>query len=123
DLIFRLFDAETEGEQVGTDLLGTAVFDDEGRFTIDLAFGAEVFDGSPLWLEIEVDGSALSPRQPLMPAPYAIRSLNVGTVPDASLNGTYSGPLSFTNHGNTYTGSFIGGGGGLTGLSASNITF
>jgi hypothetical protein len=124
DLKFRLYDAEVAGEQVGDELVAAGYddFDDEGRFTIDLAFGKGVFDGTALWLEIEVDGVTLSPRQPIMPTPYSVRALNVATVADDALGGTYTGQLNFNNAGNQFTGAFAGSGTGLTDLNASNIS-
>lgn len=84
DLKFRLYDAAMNGEQVGDELAADrfAAFDADGRFTIDLAFGKGVFDGTPLWLEIEVNGIILSPRQPIRPSPYAIRALTESWQPD-----------------------------------------
>ncbi|MBX3373797.1 MAG: tail fiber domain-containing protein [Phycisphaeraceae bacterium] len=119
-LTFRLFDAASGGVQVGPDVSapGFSAFDDDGRFTIDLAFGKGVFDGAALWLEIQVDDTVLSPRQPIMPAPYAVRALNVAVVSNAALAGTYSGALNFTNPGNT----FVGSGAGLTSLHAGSLT-
>jgi hypothetical protein len=51
----------------------------DGYFTVELDFGDE-FDGTALWLQIEVQGpgdpgfTVLSPRQPLSPTPYAINA-------------------------------------------------
>ena len=75
DLAFRLFDAETGGNQVGPELLAPGLPIDNGLFTIDLDFGPEIFFGSERWLEIEVNGTTLAPRQPMMPAPYALYAL------------------------------------------------
>jgi hypothetical protein len=76
DLTFRLFDAESAGNQIGGDvaLVGVAVTD--GLFTAELDFGWGVFDGAPRWLEIEVNGETLAPRQAITSAPYAQRSDN-----------------------------------------------
>ncbi len=48
-------------------------------------------------------------------------NLTGGTIPDARISGAYSSQLTLGNAGNTFTGSFAGGGGGLTGLNASNL--
>lgn len=92
DFVFRLFDAEVGGTQVGPDLPLDAVAVTEGVFTCQLDFGAGTFDGSPRWLEIEArtpaDPSntqpftALTPRQPVTPAPYALRALEA--APDGN---------------------------------------
>lgn len=77
DLRFALYDAADAGTQVGSTLeLGDTPIPN-GTLTVELDFG-DVFDGTPLWLEVGVrpgaeSGSytALSPRQRLSPAPYA----------------------------------------------------
>src|SRR5262245_12527531 len=78
-MTFALFDAATLGGQVGT----TLVFDGlggnpppvsvaDGLFTVELDFGAAAYNGQPRWLQITVDGTPLSPRQELTPAPHAL---------------------------------------------------
>lgn len=83
DLQFKLFDALSSGTQQGVTLVRTPVAASAGVFTVTLDFGANVFNGADRFLEIGVRpaGSAnaytvLSPRQPLTPTPYAIRSMN-----------------------------------------------
>ncbi len=77
---FKLFDGPTSppGQQVGPTLafdgLGgnpPAVNIVDGLFSVDLAFGEGAFSGSDRWLEIEVDGVTLAPRQALSAAPHA----------------------------------------------------
>jgi hypothetical protein len=75
DLVFRLYDDALAGNQVGVDLVAADVTLTNGLLTIDLDFGTDVFTGEARWLEIEADGTVLSPRQPLMPAPYALFAL------------------------------------------------
>ena len=82
DLKFRLFDAETAGNQIGSELSLLSASLAAGRFTADLDFGAGIFDGQARYLEIDVrfpagSGSfiTLSPRQPMRPAPYALYAL------------------------------------------------
>jgi hypothetical protein len=94
DLSFALYDAGTGGSLVGSRITNNAVAVSAGLFTTTLDFGAGVFTGAPLWLEIGVAqrGSGtfhiLAPRQALTPAPYAIYAGSgpVGGV--WSLNGT-----------------------------------
>jgi hypothetical protein len=75
DFLFRLFDAETGGTAKG--LLNVLDWPVEGGlFTVPLDFGADVFDGTPLWLDIRVNGVQLSPRTKITAAPYAIHALN-----------------------------------------------
>ncbi|MCG3126991.1 MAG: hypothetical protein CHACPFDD_01847 [Phycisphaerae bacterium] len=86
DMRFRLYDAATVGNQVGSmqvhdGVTNPAVNVVDGLFNVDLDFGG-VFDGTALWLEIEVrpDGpdayTTLQPRQPLTAAPFALFALN-----------------------------------------------
>lgn len=78
-MTFRLFDAPAGGAPVGPllafdgsdpnrPLVGVV----DGLFTVSLDFGAGVFDGSALWLEVRVSGTPLVPRQPISAAPYAL---------------------------------------------------
>lgn len=83
DFRFTLFDAETDGNPVGNQVEQIAQPVVEGVFTLSLDFGPDVFDGQNRWVGIEVrcptavgNYQALSPRQPITAAPYAIRALN-----------------------------------------------
>lgn len=78
DFKFRLYDAPTEGIQLGS----TNGVDDleviSGYFTVELDFGASPYDGDNVWLEVSVrDGDStgaytvLTPRQRLTATPYA----------------------------------------------------
>ncbi len=77
DFEFRLFDAAVGGAQQGATvtLLNQPVAN--GRFTVPLDFGAEYF-GEARWVEVRVryagvgGYTALSPRQALTGAPYAL---------------------------------------------------
>jgi hypothetical protein len=44
-----------------------------GLFNVKLAVDQADFDGQALWLSIIVEGETLSPRQEILPAPYALR--------------------------------------------------
>jgi len=79
DLQFGLFDAPSQGMQIGATQMAEGVDVRNGVFTVQLDFGSAAFSGSDRWLEIGVrcpTGSGnfvvLNPRQPLTPAPYAI---------------------------------------------------
>ena len=70
DFRFTLFDAETDGLQIGAPLELLDVELTGGRFTVILDFGQDVFDGAPRYLEIEARHPAgagefifLAPRQ------------------------------------------------------------
>ena len=66
-----------------------------GCFTVQLDFGANVFNGDARWLEIAVRCPAgsgtyatLVPRQPLTPAPYAMYSTSTGALQGRSITTT-----------------------------------
>ena len=86
DLTFAVFDADSIGSQVGATLTNSAVAVSNGLFTVTLDFGAGIFPGNPRWLEIGVatNGSGsfdtLSPRQALLPTPYAMFAGNSANV-------------------------------------------
>lgn len=89
DMKFRLFDSLSLGNQLGVtvDLPGVPVSD--GLFQVELDFvqgrmGSidQIFDGSPLFLEIMVDNQILSPRQLITSTPYAIHA---GSAAEASV--------------------------------------
>ncbi|HET8677697.1 MAG TPA: tail fiber domain-containing protein, partial [Blastocatellia bacterium] len=91
DMQFKLFDTATvgTGSQQGATLTNSSVQVTNGTFSVELDFGAGVFNGSARFLEISIRpaGSVdpytvLSPRQALTSAPYAIRS-NVAVSADA----------------------------------------
>ena len=76
DLAFSLHDHISAVSQVGSTVTKNAVAVTDGYFNVDLNFG-DVFDGTALWLAIEVQGpgdpgfTPLLPRQPLSATPYA----------------------------------------------------
>jgi len=86
DLQFRLLEGpNTTDPQVGTTqtILGVTV--DDGRFTVNLNFGTNAFDGQSRWLEILVNApgnggagpyTPLVPTQKIATAPYAAFALN-----------------------------------------------
>lgn len=80
DFEFRLYDALTDGTQVGSAVTLDDVTVTDGLFTVELDFGA-VFDGTALYLEIgvragdsEAEYTTLIPRQSLTATPYALHS-------------------------------------------------
>jgi hypothetical protein len=91
---FRLFDAVTEGTQIGATQTYTNVVVTSGVFAVTLDFGASAFPGPDRFLEIKVRADSpdpnsayttLAPRQPVMATPYAIRSLAANTA-DIAMN-------------------------------------
>jgi hypothetical protein len=95
DFRFRLYDDVDPGagDQKGTTLYAGEVDVVDGYFMVELDFGNDpnVLSGHQLWLDIGVRPgeqedpniyTTLSPRQPVMPAPYAlqIRGLHVSSI-------------------------------------------
>lgn len=91
-ITFRLFESPTGGSAVWTQA-STPVAAKGGLFQTTLGyispFGDLPFD-RPYWLEIEVEGRVLTPRQPLAAAAYAIHahvadSLSSGAIGTAAI--------------------------------------
>ena len=117
DFEFKLFDTDSGGTQ----LSGIAALDDiaviDGRFTVQVDFGVNVFNGDKRWLEITVRPSAdtnpnrfvtVSPRQGITAVPYALQTRGlfvddaglVGIGTDTPLTNLYvDGGLEFTPFG------------------------
>lgn len=82
DFIFRLYDAETSGTQVGGDVTIDSWPVVEGLFTLQLDFGAGAFASDARWIEIDVrvtgggGYTTLAPRQPVTAAPVALYALD-----------------------------------------------
>ena len=108
DLRFSLWDAETDGTQIGATQAVDNVTAREGLFSVLLDFGA-AFDGRLLWLEIAVRAPAgagayttLTPRQPLTSTPSALYAATVpwtgiAGVPASLADGTDSDTLASLN--------------------------
>lgn len=89
DFLFTLFDSPgvgdppTGGAQIGSEQSINGVEVVNGLFTVTVKahdeFGLGAFDGGARWLQIEVDGTTLSPRQPLTATPHALM-LSPGAV-------------------------------------------
>lgn len=86
DLIFTLYDAETNGATVGLADTHLNVVVSNGRFVVELDEWTGLFDGSDYWLEIAAaipagnpSVTTLSPRQRISPAPYAEYAYDLDT--------------------------------------------
>lgn len=84
NLSFFLFDSVEQGSQIGPPQNRPGWPISNGLFQVELDFGPGAFDGSERWLEVWVNGIALTPRQKLTAAPLAQHALN---VPAESLSG------------------------------------
>jgi hypothetical protein len=119
DLLFSLYDAPTNGTQIGSTLTGIGISVTNGLFTEILDFGSSIFTGADRWLQIGVrtnsgtNFSLLSPRQALTPAPYAIYAttagnVSAGAISSAQLAVNAVGPANLQS--NAVTGSKIAAG-------------
>jgi hypothetical protein len=77
DLSFQLFDAASGGAAVGSIIEWPNHPIDNGLFQAELDFG-HVFDGTPRYLQVSVNGDVLDPRQALRAAPVAVYALSGG---------------------------------------------
>jgi hypothetical protein len=94
NLVFQLWNDATAGSQVGSDIVRNGVQVNNGLFTVDLDVPQSAFNGQALWLSIQVGGQWLTPRQELLPVPYAL-----GLRPGAWINGntTSAAVVTVTN--------------------------
>lgn len=149
DFHFAVFDAPASGNQISYTVTNLAVPVSNGLFMVTLNFGPGVFNGtdngSNDWLDIAVRPAGggsfteLTPRQPILPVPYALFAVSasnvlgslqstqiVGVLSSSAISGTYSNSVSFVNSGNSFAGAFAGtftgNGNGLTNLNASNLS-
>ena len=108
-LVFRLFDAATEGTEVWQE--DRIVPFEEGYYSVVLgeqvALSDLLFAAGSIWLELSVDGEVLSPRQEIVSVPYALRAsvaeaveggpvdadeISVGGNPVIDSSGNWVGP-------------------------------
>ena len=141
DFQFTVYNAVTNGSPVSASVTNSAVAVSNGLFSVTLDFGAGIFTGTNYWLDIGVRAvgvtnfTGLSPRQPVLPVPYAIFANGAsnlfgtlaatqltGTLPSAQVAGNYSGQVNFPNATNSFSGAFVGNGALLTNLNGSQLT-
>jgi hypothetical protein len=135
DLTFALFNVSSNGVAVAGPVTNSATAVNNGLFGVTLDFGGGVFNGANYWLEIGVRTNGggtfatLTPRQPVLPTPYAIMANTasnlLGTLPAAQLSGAIANgnlPFSPNFSGAVAASSFTGNGGGLTNLNPSAIS-
>jgi hypothetical protein len=95
DLVFTLYAVNSGGTAVTVPVTNSPVPVSNGLFAATIDFGSGVFTGNGLWLEVAartngaVSFSTLSPRQKLLPTPYAIYGETAG-VANTVLNGSVS---------------------------------
>ncbi|MBP1468625.1 hypothetical protein EYB53_023125 [Candidatus Chloroploca sp. M-50] len=114
DFRVRLYDAQADGAQIGSENIVESVDVQTGVFSVYLNFG-DVFNGRPRWLEIDVRQHGdedtyitLTPRQEINPVPYALYAEStlemwefntMGVDPDTGLvNGAYPDVFTSVHH-------------------------
>jgi len=105
EIEFKLYDALDGGNPVGNpDTVLARPPVSQGLFTVELNFGADVFTGYERYLQIGVRPSdsqepftILSPRQRLLPAPYAHYALNAGAASFVPWQGVLGAPAGFAD--------------------------
>jgi len=142
DLTFALFDAVTNGTQVGNTITNLGLLVTNAVFSTSLDFGTNAFDGNSRWLEIAVRKdtntfTVLTPRQPITASPYAIAAMSLVTPLQAALlppnvptldgaqiftsSNLFAGPAVFTNAANLFRGTFSGDGSALSNLTSTAV--
>jgi hypothetical protein len=105
---FKMFDAATNGNQIGATIPPVAVTVAQGVFTTQLDFGASAFPGADRFLEISVRRNSneayitLNPRQQISSSPYAIKALYAGQA-DISLDAQKLGGINASEYVTTST--------------------
>ncbi len=90
DLIFRIFNQETLGTQVGNTVTLNDTPVSNGLVSVDLDFGVNPYTSAqPLWLEVVVEGQPLS-RQQVTSAPFSLatRGINVDAAENVGIGTT-----------------------------------
>jgi hypothetical protein len=91
DLQCKLFDAKTEGTQIGETLIFEDGSSSDGYFTLGIDFGVEVFNGEARYLEMAFrpwdstnpsDFVVLADRVELTPTPYSLQTRGIYVDPN-----------------------------------------
>ena len=91
EMEFRLFDAATNGMQIGTTVTIADVAVKNRAFAVPLDFGAAAFPGADRFVEISVRRwsdepfTVIATRPQILSVPYAIRALSAATADNASI--------------------------------------
>jgi hypothetical protein len=94
NLMFTPYSASGGGFVLSGPVTTNGVIITNGLFTVTIDFGATVFTGQTNWLQIGVESNGISsfttltPRQQIMPTPYAIYAENSGMASQLSMYST-----------------------------------
>ena len=77
-LVFALYDAASDGTQIGSANTNNLVLVTNGFYTVTLDFGTGAFNGSARWLETTFAGEILTPRELITTVPYALYAMTPG---------------------------------------------
>jgi hypothetical protein len=97
-LLLKLYDVATGGAELWSESSSASA--DNGL--VALTLGAQspltpsILDGRALFIEVSVDGTALSPRLPVVSVPYAVRSTLAASA--ATLGNLAPGDVALSNH-------------------------
>ncbi|MDO8804090.1 MAG: hypothetical protein Q7R35_06650 [Elusimicrobiota bacterium] len=75
NMVFRIYDSSTSGTELCPGLVHNNVSISTGVFRVVLEPAIADWQTGSLWLEIEIAGNRLSPREELTSSPYSINSL------------------------------------------------
>lgn len=114
DMQFKLYDAQSAGNQIGSTIANNAVTLSNGVFTVQLDFGSASFSGADRFLELGVRSAGsgdpytvLSPRQQLTSAVYAIRAQSSATADTATTSNTAATATNATQLGGVAAGQYV----------------
>jgi hypothetical protein len=93
DFVFTLWDAASGGNKIGPTISQSGYPVANGVFNIDLDFGANVFTGSQRYLEVNIDGKSLTPRQAITSSPVAVYALSAASG-NIAVSGTTASQFS-----------------------------
>ncbi len=116
---FIVYDDPVAGSAI-SDTGNMSVIVDNGLFEVSLGVDQADFNGQPLWLSIIIEGETLSPRQEILPAPYALSLRPGAQIVGDAIAASDAALSSFTPATGTALYADAAGGAGVVGYSADN---
>ncbi len=110
DMSFELYDAAEGGKQIGLTASIADVPVVNGLFNVAIDFGPTAFDNGPRWLRVIVEGTALTPLQPITRTPYAMQTRGITVDENGNVSmGAPKLPVGLSIYG-SFTSQGLGGG-------------